>query len=162
MSNKQNIIPLISTNGIWSNEVGFSIYFGRGIMNPACLFCNLSLRIGNIAPLLRSVKWLCEVEGSPILSIFGSLDSIKMSVLSLFYSFLQLPSLFSPLWDIKNLAGASSKCIWMDEKARISLSNLKIRWDRRSLHWLALQNIPSGSAKWRLLAVDWEVDENML
>lgn len=47
------------------------------------------------------------------------------------YSFMQLPSLFIPLWDIKTLAWVFSKCVWMDEKARISLSNLKIPWDRR-------------------------------
>lgn len=100
-------------------------------MNSVCLFRSVSLQICNIAPLISFAKWFCDMEGALILSISGSLDSINMSIFWHSYSFMQQPSLFIPLWDIKTLAWVFSKCVWMDEKARISLSNLKIPWDRR-------------------------------
>lgn len=39
-----------------------------------------TLQMCNIESLISYIKQFCEMEGSPILSIFGSLNSIKMSI----------------------------------------------------------------------------------
>lgn len=104
----------------------FSIYLGSGIINSVCLFWSVSLQICNIAQ--KIILW----HGRSSHSFYiWQCWLYKYVHFWHSYGFMQLPSLFIPLWDIKTLAWVFSKCVWMDEKARISLSNLKIPWDRR-------------------------------
>lgn len=109
----------------------YSIYLGSGIINSVCLFWSVSLQIYNIAPLISFVKWFCDMEGALILSISGSLDSINMSIFDTPIVLCNCLPSSSHCEILKLWHEFFSKCVWMDEKARISLSNLKIPWDRR-------------------------------
>lgn len=111
---------------------------------------NISLQICDIALLISSMKWICEMEGSPILYLVAlTLQKCPFCHSS---GFMQLPSLFFPLRDIKNLAWAFSKYIWMDEKARVCLSNLKIPWDRRAFRLTGSSKYPKWLCQLRTIS----------